>query len=127
MRSRTLRIILAIVAGLGALDAFAGAWGLIGGGIVFAPDIAALIPFPLWIPGVILGVAVGGTMLLACLAATLNTRFTAELAVFAGAVSMGWISVQVAMIGYVSWMQPAVFTHGLVALALGFALRSTRE
>jgi hypothetical protein len=118
---------LAIVAGLGALGAFAGAWGLIGGAIVFASGIAERIPFPLWIPAVILGVAVGGTMLLACLAAALNTRFTAELAVLAGAVSMGWISLQVALIGYVSWMQPAVFTQGLIALALGFALRSTRE
>jgi hypothetical protein len=126
LRPRTLRAILAIVAGIGAVAAIAGAWGLIGGSIAFSPEIAGRIPFPMWVPGVILGLAIGGTMLLTCLSAALNTRFTAEVAILAGAVTLGWIVVQVAMIGYISFLQPAVFAHGLIVLALGFSTRGAR-
>jgi hypothetical protein len=46
----------------------------------------------------------------------------------AGALLVIWIVVQVAMIGYVSWMQPASFAAGLAIIGLASVLaRSTRE
>jgi hypothetical protein len=126
LRPRTLRAVLAVVAGIGVIAAVAGAWGLLGGSISFGPVIEGRIPFPMWVPGVILGLAVGGSMLLACLSAALNTRFTAEIALLAGAVTMGWIVVQIAIVGYISFLQPAVFTHGLIVLALGLSSRGAR-
>jgi hypothetical protein len=41
---------------------------------------------------------------------------------------MSWIVVQVAMIGYVSWMQPVSFVAGAaVATLAGSALRGVRR
>ena len=37
-------------------------------------------------------------------------------------VVLGWLTVQVGIIGYVSWMQPATAIAGLVILVLGWQL-----
>jgi hypothetical protein len=43
----------------------------------------------------------------------------------AAAVLLVWIAVQMAIIGYVSWMQPATFTAGVLILVLTSLLPST--
>ena len=44
-----------------------------------------------------------------------------------GVTLMSWIVVQVAMIGYVSWMQPASFAAGVAVTGLAaVALRRAR-
>jgi hypothetical protein len=40
----------------------------------------------------------------------------------AGALVLAWIAVQVAIIGYVSWMQPATTVAGILVLALARCL-----
>ena len=47
------------------------------------------------------------------------------IACAAAAVLLAWIVVQVAIIGYVSWMQPATFAAGLLMLLLISLLPST--
>lgn len=47
----------------------------------------------------------------------------------AGAILLGWISVQLAMIGHVSWLQPAVGIAGVenLALARGLTVSGARH
>ena len=40
------------------------------------------------------------------------------LAIGAGVIVLGWLAVQVAIIGYVSWMQPTTAIAGIMILAL---------
>ena len=43
-------------------------------------------------------------------------------ALAAGTVVLGWLAVQLLMIGYVSWMQPATAIAGVLALVMGSLL-----
>ena len=75
------------------------------------------------IPGVILAVAVGGSLLLATIALLRRSAWGAVLAIVAGCVLMGWIAVELVIVGWVGlwWWQPAYFLYGL--LVAGLALR----
>lgn len=76
------------------------------------------------IPSLFLLIAVGGSMLIATVLWLLGRRvadgrWAPWASIAAGSVLVGWIVAQVAMIGYVSWMQPACFVAGLAIAALG--------
>ena len=60
------------------------------------------------IPSIILVVCVGGSALLAALAVFRRHRLRLKAAYSCGIVLMIWISVQLAIIGFVSWLQPAI-------------------
>ena len=70
----------------------------------------------------ILFVIVGGSFLVATVAVLGRARIAGASALTAGAIVLVWIAVQVAMIGYVSWMQPATAIGGLLILLLAWAL-----
>jgi len=115
--------------GLGGLLAFGGINALGGGiyGLSGAKDIPlewlAGSPFTSYfIPSLILVVVVGGSLLAAAIAVFARARIARLLAFGAGSILLGWIAVQVAIIGYVSWLQPAVTVAGLVVLALAWSL-----
>jgi hypothetical protein len=65
---------------------------------------------------------VGGSFLAAAIAVFARWRIARLLAFGAGAIVLGWIAVQVAIIGYVSWMQPTTAIAGLLVLALAWLL-----
>lgn len=52
-----------------------------------------------------------------------------RISMTAGAILLGWIFVQLAMIGYVSWLQPAVGIAGVenLALARGLTVNGARH
>ena len=65
---------------------------------------------------------VGGAFIVAAIAVFAGLRGD-RFAVFVAAfVVLGWLTVQVGIIGYVSWMQPATAIAGLVILVLGWQL-----
>ena len=70
---------------------------------------------------------VGGTLALAAVMVFRQHLLARAGAFAAGAVLLGWIIVQVTIIGYVSWMQPATFAGGLLMLVLALLLRSSGE
>jgi hypothetical protein len=79
------------------------------------------------IPGILLLVG-AGLMVVAATMVLLRARSAWVVSGGAGALLVIWIVVQVAMIGYVSWMQPASFAAGLAIIGLASVLpRSTRE
>jgi hypothetical protein len=57
-------------------------------------------------------------LLLATMAVFGDWPSARRLAQAAGVILLGWILVQVAIIGYVAWMQPATALGGVVILAL---------
>jgi hypothetical protein len=74
------------------------------------------------VPSLILPVVVGGSFAVAAIAVFARLR-AARFAVFMAAfVVLGWLIVQIGIIGYVSWMQPATAIAGLLILILGLQL-----
>jgi hypothetical protein len=70
------------------------------------------------IPSVILFVAVGVSSLVAALAVFRRVSWARPAALVAGGILLIWIAVQVALIGYQLWLQPAFFVIGLLVLIL---------
>ena len=106
-RTRGERALLALAA-FNALDAAAGGIGLLTGAIAVTDDTLDGTPFSSpTIPGLILLLAVGGSMAVATVALARRARWAALAAAGAGIVQMGWIVGQVAMLGYLE-LAPAV-------------------
>lgn len=123
-RTRAERALLALAA-FNALDPAAGGIGLLTGAIAVTDDTLDGTPFSSpTIPGLILLLAVGGSMAVATVALVRRAWWAALAAAGAGIVQMGWIVGQVAMLGYLSWLQPFVFALGLATTALAVSPRS---
>ena len=74
------------------------------------------------VPSLTLLVAVGGSMgAAAVLTVVAWPTAAAWAAIAAGAILLTWIAVQVALIGYVSCLQPLMGVLAVVAVALGAA------
>jgi hypothetical protein len=107
----------------GAINAFAGGWyGLSGAPGVPREWLAGSLFADYFIPSVILFVVVGGAFAVAATVVFARWRLARTSALFAGIVVLVWIAVQLAIIGYVSWMQPATFVAGAVVLLLAWRL-----
>jgi len=121
-----VRYILGALLGFGALNAIGGGfYGLSGAEGV---PIAWLNGSPFadyFIPSLILLVIVGGSFLIASIAVLAGRRISRTAALAAGAILLAWIAVQVAVIGYVSWMQPATAAAGVVVIVLAWLLPHT--
>lgn len=118
-RSRVIRFSLASLLGFGALNAFAGGYYGLSGAEGVPLEWLAGSPFSDYtIPSAILFVVVGGSMLAAAIAVATRARVARAAAMAAGAIVLIWIAVQIAIIGYVSWMQPATAAGGLAVLTL---------
>lgn len=123
-----LRYILGALLGFAALNAFAGGcYGLAGAkGIPTAWLHGS--PFrDYFVPSVVLVVLVGGSFLVATVAVFARWRHDRMFAIGATAVLLAWLAVEVAIIGYVSWMQPATASGGLLALVLAWQLPPGRS
>jgi hypothetical protein len=109
-----ITVILGALEAAIAVSAIAGGVGLIIDGLGMSLDLLEGSPFSgfLW-PGVILAGAVGGSGLLAWIALLAHAPRAIEAGAVAGAVLAGWIVVQVAMLGYISVLQPVLGVLGL--------------
>ena len=114
-----IRFALGSLLALGALSAFGGGiYGMRG-----APDVPVSwlegTPFTSYVvPSAILFVVVGGTLLFASVTTFVRARIAQQAAIAAGVILLGWIGAQVALLGYVSWLQPVTAIAGVVILAL---------
>jgi hypothetical protein len=114
---------------LGALLAF-GAVNALGGGYYGLSGAEGVptewlrgSPFPdYFVPSLILVIVVGGSFSIASLAVLASLRIARLAALAAGLVVLCWLAVQLAIIGYVSWMQPTTAIAGVVVLVLGSML-----
>jgi len=78
------------------------------------------------VPSVILLVVVGGLHGAASVFVWRQLARAHALSLVAGIVLVGWIAVQVAMLGFVSWLQPAVGVAAVINLALAYRLMRAR-
>jgi hypothetical protein len=121
--SSITRYLLGGLLAFGALNAFAGgAYGLAGADGVPLEWLAGSPFRDYFIPSVILFLVVGGCLLWAAIAVLIGHHTARAVALISGLVVLGWIGVQVAIIGYVSWMQPATAFSAVLILLLAWRL-----
>ena len=124
--SAWIRGLLGALLAFGALNAFAGGYyGLSGAEGVPKEWLAGTAFEDYFVPSLVLLVVVGGTLAVAGVMVFTQHQRARMAAGVAAAVLLLWIVVQVSIIGYVSWMQPATFTAGLLILVLTGLLPSS--
>jgi len=121
---RVVTRLLAALTLFGALSAVAGAVLAIAANGAGVPlEYLANSPFPSYaVPGVILGLVVGGTQLAAATALLRKQPSALLLSTIAGFGMLIWIFVELAIIRQYSWLQSAYFVLGVMELILVFAL-----
>jgi hypothetical protein len=105
--------------GVMAMNAMAGAWYAVGGAPGVPIEWLDGTPFGDYVvPGLILGGAVGGSHVSAAVALWRGHPAAERISYGAGVVLLTWILIQLAMIGYVSPLQPIVLGWALATLVL---------
>lgn len=125
-RSSAIRYALAGLLAFGALNAFGGGYYGLSGAAGVPVEWLEGSPFTDYtVPSLILLIVVGGSLLVAAVAVFARSGIARASALTAGTIVLVWIVVQVAIIGYVSWMQPATAIGGLLILLLSGMLPSS--
>jgi hypothetical protein len=122
-RPSGVRYALSGLLGFGAINAFGGGYYGLWGAKGVPTEWLAGSPFTdYFVPSLILFVVVGGSLLVAAVAVFLRRRTGRAAALAAGTILLTWIAAEMAIIGYVSWMQPATAAGGVVILVLAWLL-----
>ena len=115
---------IALVCGVMATAAVAGAVGLISGSLDLGATVTARLPADSpELAGVALAVVVALPMTAAAVAGARRLPASDDLAVLAGSALIGWIVVEAAVIRTFSWLQPACLLYGAVVAAIGLLAR----
>jgi hypothetical protein len=118
------RFVLAAVLALIALNAFGGGYYGMAGAEGVPIEWLAGSPFRTYfIPSLILFVIVGGAFAVAAVAVSARWHHARLVAFAAAGVGVVWLATQLAIIGYVSWMQPATAAAIMLASLLTSRLR----
>ena len=121
------RYSLGALLAFGAINAFAGGWYGLSGAPGVPLEWLAGSPFTIYfIPSLVLFVVVGGALACAAIAVFARWRLAGHTALLAGIIVLSWMCAQVAIIGYVSWMQPATFAGRVLILVLTSLLPSSK-
>ena len=122
-----IRYLLGALLTFGAINAFAGGYYGLSGAKGVPLEWLAGSPFSdYFIPSLILFVIVGGAFSFAAIAVFMRSRLARVSAFAAATVVLVWIGVQLAIIGYVSWMQPTTLLAGVFVLILAWLLPTNR-
>lgn len=125
MDEKGVRITLIVVNLFAAVSAIVGAIGLLAGFMAIPLSELTGTPFAdFTIPALLLGIVVGGSALVAAMIALFGPRrFEALASAAAGCIMVGWMTVEVAMVGLDVWVQAAYFAVGLVMIGLAGLLQ----
>lgn len=119
-----IRYTLGFLLVLLALNAFGGGYYGMAGAENVPVEWLKGSPFRnYFIPSLILFICVGGSALIAAIAVFRGHRIARKVAFICGILTLLWLTVQVAIIGYVSWMQPTTAVAALIILFLTWKLR----
>jgi peptidoglycan/LPS O-acetylase OafA/YrhL len=121
---KLLRKVLGSLEAFLALNAFGGGiYGMTGAGSV-PMELLEGSPFrSYFIPSLILFILVGGGFTLAAIATFTRWKSARKLSFAAVAIVLVWLAVQIAIIGYISWMQPVTAVIGLSIFILALIYR----
>ena len=123
MTTRTIQFTLGALLGFGALNAFGGAYYGMTGAAGVPKEWLDGSPFSdYFVPSLILGIVVGGSLAFAGLAVLCSWRRARLFAFAAVSIVLGWLAVQLGIVGYVSFMQPVTALVALVILLLASRL-----
>lgn len=123
---KMVRYAMGVLLAFAALNAFGGGYYALSGAEGVPVEWLEGSPFRSYlIPGIILFVVVGGAFLTAAILAFARSRHARKAAFLAVTVVFGWLAVQLAIIGYVSWMQPVTAAVALLILLLALKLPRT--
>lgn len=115
-----IRISLGILLLIVCLNAIGGGWYGLAGAESVPQEWLEGSPFHTYlIPSLILLFVVGGSTLFSSIAVFRNARIAPQASLLTGLILLGWIVTQLLIIGYVSWMQPAIFGAAIIILLLG--------
>lgn len=130
---RNVRIVAVVVDLFAAASAISGAVGLVAGYMKIPLSTLHGTPFAdFTVPALLLGFVVGGSALVAGTIGLFGPRqlalfglwrFDAVATAVAGCVMVGWMTVEIAMIGLDIWVQAAYFVVGLVMMGLAALLQ----
>ena len=102
-----------------ALNAFGGGFYGMSGAEGVPLELLDGSPFTnYFIPSLFLFVVVGGSALLASIAVFANSKFARLVSLINVIIVFGWLTVQVIIIGYLSWLQPATALISFLTLIL---------
>jgi hypothetical protein len=120
---RPLQIATAVITGLIALSAYAGAVGLVGGGISFGETINARLPYgSLFLAGIALLFFVAAPMTVAAVAALRGLGYAGDIVVGAGLLLVAWIAIELAFIKSYAWFHPTYLALGVLVVLCGWLL-----
>jgi hypothetical protein len=133
MEDRVIRIAVVVINLFAALSAFAGALGLVVGYMNIPVSELRTTPFAdFTVPALLLGFVVGGSALAAALIAIFGPRritlveplrFDALASAVAGCIMVGWMVIEIAMIGLDIWVQALYLVVGLLMIGLAGLLQ----
>jgi len=125
MEEKSVRIALVVVNLFAAVSAIVGAIGLLVGFMDIPLSELTGTPFAdFTVPALLLGIVVGGSALVAAIIALFGPRrFEALASAAAGCIMVGWMAVEIAMVGLDIWVQAAYFVVGLVMIGLAGLLQ----
>ena len=122
-RPTAVRYALGSLLLFGALNALGGGYYGLTGAVGVPTEWLDGSPFTdYFLPSLILLVVVGGSFIVAAVAVLARLRVARFAAFMAAFVVLGWLTVQIAIIGYVSWMQPVTAIAAVLILMLGSQL-----
>ena len=124
MKQSVVRYLLGILQAFLALNAFGGGYYGMTGAKGVSPELLEGSPFTgYFIPGLILFAVIGGSFLVSSIAMFAGWRRARSLTFIAAGIVLVWLAVQVAIIGYISWMQPTTAVIALIILGLNLIYR----
>jgi hypothetical protein len=124
---KAVRIVLGIINLVLALNAFGGGtYGILGAKDVPSAWLAGS-PFKSYlIPSLFLFIVVGGFCLVTSILLFRNSNWARRMCFVSGMILLAWIAAQMAIIGYVSWLQPAVAFCAASIILLAFTLEKRK-
>lgn len=118
---KIIRIILGILLAFIALNALGGGYYGMAGAEAIPMEWLKGSPFKSYfVPALFLFLVVGGSCIVGAVAVFRNSKHARNISFFCSALLISWIVAQVAIIGYVSWMQPAIFISAIVIFILAW-------
>ena len=122
-RERFIRSSLGVLLLLVAINAFAGGYYGMAGAENVPLEWLKGSPFhSYFLPSLFLFVCIGGSALFAAIAVFKRQQSARKAAFFCAIIVLLWLIIQVAIIGYISWMQPATAIAAIIILFLTWQL-----
>ena len=126
-KPKIIRYLLGVILIIVAINAFGGGYYGMAGAENVPVEWLQGSPFKnYFLPSLILFVIVGGVCLTAAIMVLRQDRRAKPIAYTAGTILLLWIGVQLLIIGYVSWLQPAMVLSGLLILLLAAQITRVR-